>query len=105
MNITCPKQFEDNDFSRTQVCREGNVAIYKQEPVRLSYGPYYEVVVIEWKKRCEIKGPKGQINVIEAGEHYPGNSQWGQKGWTYTNLPEAKTKFAKVVKQEIKKLS
>ena len=103
MNITCPKQFEDNDFRRTQVCREGNVAIYKQEPVRLSYGPYYEVVVIEWKNRCEIKGPKGQINVIEAGEHYPGNSQWGQKGWTYKSLEEAEKKMTKLMKSEAKK--
>lgn len=100
----CPKQFEDKHFRYTQVQRDGNVAIYKQEPVQLNYMPAYEVVIIEWKPRAEIKGPKGKINVIEAGEHYPGNSQWGTKGWTYRFLDDAKKKFAKVVKQEIKKL-
>ncbi len=98
-----PKSFEDTDFHRTQIQRNDMVAIYKQEPLQFTYGPYYEVVIISLHERCEIKGPKGKINVIEAGEHYPGNSLWGQRGWTYTNLKEAEIKFNKLVKLEAKK--
>jgi hypothetical protein len=89
------KQFVKKGFKFTQVTRKGDVAIYKQENVKLKNPKAnYEVVIIKSHNGYEIGGSK-----IVAAEVYPGSTQWGLLGWTYSDLPEAEERFKKIIKE------
>jgi hypothetical protein len=89
------KQFVKKGFKFTQVTRKGDVAIYKQENAKLKNPKAnYEVVIIKSHNGYEIGGSK-----IVAAEVYPGSTQWGLLGWTYSDLPEAEERFKKIIKE------
>lgn len=86
--------FNKKGFKYTQVVRKGNHAIYQQENVNVQKpSKYYEVVEIKSHNGYEIGGQK-----IAAAEVYPGSSQWGLLGWTYSDLKSAEKRFNKLVK-------
>jgi hypothetical protein len=86
--------FSKKGFNYSQVTRKGNFAIYKQENVKVKNGSKnYEVVEIKSHNGYEIGGSK-----IAAAEVYPGSSQWGLLGWTYSDLKSAENRFNKLVK-------
>jgi len=89
------KQFVKKGFKFTQVTRKGDVAIYKQESVAVKDPKAnYEVVIIKSHNGYEIGGSK-----IAAAEVYPGSTQWGLLGWTYSDLPAAEVRFKKIIKE------
>ena len=86
--------FTKKGFKYTQVTRKGNFAIYKQENVKVKKPvPHYEVVEIKSHNGYEIGGSK-----IVPAEVYPGSTQWGLLGWTYSDLDSAKERFNKLIK-------
>jgi len=88
------KEFVKKGFKFTQVTRKGDVAIYKQESVAVKDPKAnYEVVIIKSHNGYEIGGSK-----IAAAEVYPGSTQWGLLGWTYSDLPAAEKRFKKLIR-------
>jgi len=88
------KVFTKKGFKFTQVERKGNVAIYKQEALKVENPKAnYEVVQIKSHNGYEIGGSK-----IAAAEVYPGSSQWGLLGWTHIDLASAEKRFKKLIR-------
>ena len=81
------KTFKQKGFNFTQVKREGDFAIYKKTPLMSEYTSY-EVIIISRHNGYELGG-----QYIEPAETYPSSSQWGIKGWTFTNINHAEAKF------------
>ena len=80
------KSFERKKFQYDQIYRKGNLAIYTQKNVE--YGSLtYEAIIIKSHNGYEIMGTK-----IPPSEVYPCDSQWGDFGWSYQTLEEAKNK-------------
>jgi hypothetical protein len=81
---TLPLEWGKGSWTYTQVSREGDVAIYRQKH-REGTAVRFEVIVVQHLGERPI--PKGYVR--EAGEYYPGSSQWGVAGWTFYTLEEA----------------
>jgi hypothetical protein len=81
-----PVEWTRGSWTYTQVWREGDIAIYRQKHQE---GPAERFEVIRVQHLSEKILPKGYVR--EAGEYYPGSSQWGQDGWTCHTLDEAST--------------
>ncbi len=81
-----PTEFSKNGFNFRQLLRDGNVALFAKwnEDVPETY----EVILIQSHDGYEIAGSH-----VEAGEFYPASTSWGQHGWTYVLLEEAKKQF------------
>jgi len=84
------KTFNKKGFTYTQVVREGNKAIYRQDKSDYTSASY-EVVKIGSHNGYELNGTK-----IAASETYPSTSLWGTQGWTFQSLDDAKKKFKKI---------
>lgn len=84
------KTFNKKGFTFTQITREGNKAIYRQDKSDYTSSSF-EVVKIGSHNGYELNGTK-----IAASETYPSTSLWGIQGWTYQTLDEAKKKFKKI---------
>jgi hypothetical protein len=78
-----PLVFTQNQWAYVQVERTGDYAIYAQRRKDLK-STRFEVIHVRLFE--ERQSPTG---VIEAGEYYPGASQWGTHGWTHFTLGEA----------------
>lgn len=88
------KEFIKKGFKFTQIERKGNIAIYKQESLKVEKPKAnYEVVQIKSHNGYEIGGSK-----IAAAEVYPGSSQWGLLGWTHLDLSSAEKRFKKLIR-------
>lgn len=88
------KIFSKKGFKYTQIERKGNVAIYKQECLKVKNPKAnYEVVQIKSHNGYEIGGSK-----IAPAEVYPGTTQWGLLGWTHLDLPSAEKRFKKLIR-------
>jgi hypothetical protein len=83
-------------FEHTQLFREGDIAIFHKVHLDPHYDAGFETVVISRHNGYEIAG-----NVVEPAECYPSPEMWGTRGWTFTNLLAARTKFAKLVKGDL----
>lgn len=81
------KNFKQKGFNFTQSKREGDIAIYKKIPLTGNHVSY-EVILISRHNGYELAG-----HYIEPAETYPSSSQWGVKGWTFTNSKDAEAKF------------
>lgn len=79
-----PVEWTQGFWTYTHVWRRGDVRIYRQ---RHQEGRAERFEVIRVQHRKERVFPGGQVQ--EAGEYYPGSSQWGQDGWTCFTLAEA----------------
>jgi len=84
------KIFNKKGFTYTQIVREGDKAIYRQDKNDYTSSSF-EVVKIGSHNGYELNGTK-----IAASETYPSTSLWGIQGWTYQTLEDAKKKFKKI---------
>ena len=84
------KVINKKGFTYTQIVREGNKAIYRQDKEGYTSSSF-EVVKIGSHNGYELNGVK-----IAAAETYPSTSLWGIQGWTCKDLDSAKKKFKKI---------
>jgi hypothetical protein len=84
---TLPKTIQNKGFNLKQLKRVGDKAIYEQTK-KGQDAKSYEVIRIGKHNGYELGGAK-----IAPAETYPGSSQWGINGWTFTDLALAEKKF------------
>lgn len=84
---TLPKLIQNKGFTLKQLKRVGDKAIYEQTK-KGQISKSYEVIRIGRHNGYELGGQK-----IAPAETYPGSSQWGNNGWTFTTLDAAEKKF------------
>jgi len=90
------KTFRFDGFDFELVQREGDVALFrKSKPTHRD--PSYEVVIL--RKHPEQTFPSGKF--YPARESMPPSESWGTEGWSYSDLPSAKTRFNKTVDSRI----
>lgn len=97
---TLPTQLKIHGFTLTQLLREGDVALYRQnKPGRSSVA--YEVVKVlrHGKKSFATRNPDGStvMREIEEGEYYPSTSEWGSRGWTFRDEESARAKVRSLI--------
>jgi len=81
-----PEQFDKSGWHLTQVFRKGLVAVFK----RWKDGglkPHFETIRIRENPDYAVHG-----NPIPAHESYPGDTAWGQHGWTFDTEEQAMAK-------------
>ncbi len=78
-----PEQFSHDGFIFTQVWREGMTAIYDQRRPGDSCPTSFEVV----KLRVRKAHPKDHDQSPKEG--YPSSNEWGVRGWSCLDLPQA----------------
>lgn len=82
MNTPKPlTQYKKNGFQWNIVTRQADVGLFQ-------CGPFFEVIMIQSHNGREIGG----VNFPPA-EYAPSNNQWGSKGWSFSNVEDAFTKF------------
>ena len=79
--------FEEGRFRYTQLERQGDIAIYRQEHKENPKVVRYEVIRI--RIAPEHTWPNG--NTTPEREAYPGASVWGRLGFTCFTVEEART--------------
>jgi hypothetical protein len=90
--LILPKEFTAKSFKYTQLIREGDLAIYKQEK------PGEKVITFEVVKISRHSLYKlGGVD-IPAAETYPSTSTWGQNAWTLTTYEDALKKYNQLKK-------
>lgn len=89
---TLPTEFTRLGFTHRQVERQGNVAIFERKKPHWSHS-HFEVIRIRPGKAFQRAGVQ-----FEAQERYPASFDWGQRGFTCTNLASARTRAAKMLK-------
>ncbi len=77
-----PKDLRHDGFDLHQIYRDGIIAIYRQIKGRIES---YEVIRIKEVKEKMLFGRK-----IDAHEAYPASEEWGERGWSYNTLDEAR---------------
>src|SRR5262249_55062329 len=81
-----------NGYQHDLLERAGNVCLVQR--VNTSTGSvHWEVVILHRKPAKTL--PSGRTR--PAGEAYPSTSSWGQAGWTYIELREARERFEALV--------
>ena len=85
-----PNQFRKEGFDFKILLREGNVAMLRKTKPGFSFESY-EVVRIQSHNGYTIDGVE-----IEPAESIPNSTQWGRKGWTYSDIELATRKFDKL---------
>ena len=87
---------DKHKFQFEQLARTGNIALYKKSLIEgTTYG--FELIKITSHNGYEMGGVW-----IEPAEMYPGNEQWGVKGFSYTQerFEQALEHFDRLVKQD-----
>ena len=85
------KRFEDTIFCYDQIERQDTIAIYSQTH-KASRIKRYEVVKI--RIRPPHLFPSGTL--LPEHEAYPSSRSWGQDGWTFQTLPEARRHYVEL---------
>jgi len=88
-----PDKLRKNGFNYTLVCRDGKLAIYRQEVTEKVQ--YFEVFVVKIKPESVFKG-----KVIPEREVFPSNEDFGKTAWSYRNYKDAEAKFRCLVEEE-----
>lgn len=91
MAFTFP--FTRDRYRHALLAREGDVCLV--ERTNLAVTPpsvHWEVVVLQHEPEHTIKG-----TVYPTHLRYPGNEEWGTKGWTFTDITTARQKWAALV--------
>ena len=79
-------QYRRGDHDYCIIERFGDVAIFQCEPPNRK--PMFEVIKIQTNKEREMFG-----KMIAASESCPCANLWGQRGWTFTSMEDARAKF------------
>lgn len=74
-------------YRLTQINRVGNKAIYQVDD-----GSHFEVIKIRVRKAT----PSTVRGGFSKEEYYPHSEEWGQYGWTYTNIESAQKRFESI---------
>ena len=83
------ESYHKNKLDWQLIKRQGDIAIFSASE---SYGTFYEVIKIQSHNGREIGG-----NKLPPAEYAPSNSEWGQKGWSFSNFTDAENKFRQLV--------
>jgi hypothetical protein len=88
-----PEQFESKGFLHRQIQRVGDVALFERsKPTHTN--PHFEVVKIGRHNGYKIAG-----QLIAPAETYPPSTQWGSKGWTFTDRDDAWKRFRELTEK------
>jgi hypothetical protein len=79
--------FRRDGFSVELVERGGPVCLVKRSKAGRQL--HYEVAVLQQHEARQW--PDGRVT--PAGWHYPSSERWGEAGWTYTLLAEARCRY------------
>jgi len=98
-----PLEFSKNQFDFKQIKREANVAIYSKVKKSIDIEGeacpqkqlHYEVIKINRHDAYFLAG-----NKISAGESYPSNEQWGNRGLSTNSLERAEEIFKEFLKDK-----
>ncbi len=85
-------EFSSKGFTYRQISRDGDVAVYEQRWGR-NGSAAYETVIVQRHNGREIAGA-----YIPPAEFMPSSSQWGVKGWTFTDKDGALQKALELSK-------
>lgn len=85
--------FTRDRFSHRLVSRDGDVCLVERTNL-VTNSIHWEVVVLA--HRPADSWPDGRETPPR--EAYPASEDWGTHGWTFTTLPDAETRYAKVVR-------
>jgi hypothetical protein len=85
-DIVFPKGTGITDLSAKLIKREGRVCMYER------IDDVWEVFIVQTRKACIIKGVS-----YPAHEEYPGNEDFGNTAWCFTNLENAERRFKSLV--------
>lgn len=86
-----PTAFTRDGYDFRQLWRQGHVAIYSQQRPWATEPAAWEVVAIRPRKahpKDVDQNPK---------EGYPGDAEWGMRGWTLLSLESAQKKALEVL--------
>ncbi len=87
--IKLPETFTKDGFIYNQVCRDGQIAIFKQSRPGIQANTHYEV------GRIRQNAARIQFGTeIPARESWPSGEEWGIRAWTYGDLRRAKERMA-----------
>jgi hypothetical protein len=89
--------FSRDRFVHRLLERSGAVCLVERE--NLETGSFHwEVVRVSIEPDKTIRG-----QLYPAHERYPSSEEWGERGWTYTTLPDAKQKYRALVQSKAQK--
>jgi len=86
-----PFTFRSDGFDFRQLDRIGDVVLL-EKTAEWSTRQFYEVVIVQHHK------PRPPW--CNGGERMPSSEQWGVAGWSYSDLPGARTKFNALVEAD-----
>lgn len=89
-----PETFALDGFTFRLLKREGKVALF-EKMAPWSDRKFYEVVIVQTHEPTTF--PTGQT--YPARESMPHSEQWGQAGWSYSDLAMAEQKVEDLVKR------
>jgi hypothetical protein len=95
-----PSTIRFDGFTFRQIERNGDVALFeKGKPTHTRSS--FEVVIVQ--KHPAKTFPSGKY--YEARESMPRSEDWGVRGWDYTNLENAQTKFNQLAEAAVEPVS
>lgn len=94
---TLSPSFSKKGFLFNLVKRIGRIAIFKKTRLTTNKDDSYEVIIVQKHDGYFMAG-----TFIKAGECFPGNNDWGSKGWTYRieDYDRAELKFNELLIKE-----
>jgi hypothetical protein len=90
-NIVFPKGTGIIDLSAKLIKREGRVCMYER------WDNVWEVFVVQTRKAYTIKG-----KTYPTHEEYPGNEDFGDTAWCFTNLENAENRYKSLVESRVR---
>lgn len=93
---SAPESFTRSKFQHRQTRREGMVAIYERG--KEGQSKHWEVVILTRIPDTEFPAKDGKpAYVTPAHEKYPGDEEWGTRGWTLNSPNAAHAKFEELM--------
>ena len=85
--------FERDEFRHELLERDGDICLVRRLNLRIKPTPsvHWEVVILQRRPAETIRGYS-----YPARELYPGNEEWGEHGWTFLDLAQARAKMAEL---------
>jgi hypothetical protein len=90
--------FTKDRFRHDLVQREGMICLIERTNL-VTGSVHWEVIRL--RQTTPYTFPSGRA--VLAGERYPSPSEWGDHGWTYTAISDARHRYRNLVDAEAKK--